>query len=293
MTKQHTARIIVIETTVVKENIPVKKLLCTAISLILLLSVCACTAQPTDGETAPEATAATLVTQGETAAPTESAPTETEEQTEPQLAEYGEPVIRQWCQLSSPEPCFQIMVPVKNISDEYIFFGTNTFTLRDASGNAAAAFEGGACAPRYLAPGQEGIIYYEAINRDGVDYLDAAYTLEFIAAPRPVTWDFEVLEVSDIQITKNLGTTELRGNLINRTDLEFESPSMSFLFFDEDGNILCAAYGSGVNADYDADDYGILHAQSTCPFFTYRYWMPDDYPLEKVTVVGYAFGEAQ
>lgn len=270
-----------------------KKLLYTALCLTILLSLCACSA--TGGDETQETAAPTVATQVETAAPTEADPTETEQlteqPTEPQLVEYGEAVVRQWEQLSSSEPCFQIMVPVKNTSEDSVFFGTNTFTLKDASGNAVAVFEGGGCAPRYLAPGQEGIVYYEAINRDGIDYSE--YSLEFVGAPRTVTWDFEPLEISDVQLNKDLGCVELRGNLINHTDYEFESPSMSFLFFDRDGNILCAAYGSGGNDDYDADDYGILHAQSTCPFYTYRYWLPDDYPLEDVTVVGFAFRDVQ
>lgn len=274
-----------------------KNLLCTGLCLILLLSLCACSTKPAGGDKTPEPTASIIAARDETSLPTELEPTQTEqpteEPTELQLAEYGEPVIRQWYQLSSPNPCFQIIVPVKNLSEDNIFFGTKTFTLKDASGNAVASFEGGGCAPHYLAPGQEGILYYEAINTDGIDYLDPTYSLEFAAEPRIVTWDFELLKISDVQIEKDMGTVEVYGNLTNNTDYEFDSPTLSFLFFDADGNILCAAYGSGGNDDYDAEDYGILHAQSTCPFFLYRYWMPDDYPIENVSVVGFAFGDVQ
>lgn len=267
-----------------------KKVFCAVLSLIVILSA-ACTTLPTGGEettkpTVPPASSAPIATEIPTEAETEA----TEQPTEPQLVKYGEPVIRQWVELNDAEPCFQFMIPVKNISEDYVAFRRNTYMLKGKDGETVAFWEGADCAPYYLAPGQEGIIYHEAINRDGIDYLSPEYSFEYIAVPEAVTWDFEALEISDIQFNKNLGSTEIRGNLINDTDCDFSFPPVTFLFYDADGNILCAAYGMGGSNDYESENFGVIQAHSTCPFVTYRYWMPDDYPLENVTVKAFAFG---
>lgn len=223
--------------------------------------------------------------------PEEPLPEEQEQPEEPQLLEYGEPVIYQWVELNDSEPCFEIVVPVKNVTDGDVGLRTVVYSLKDKEGNEAATFENANCAPYFISPGQEGILYYAAINRSGIDYLNPDFSLEVTAEPFLVTWDYTPLEVSDIQLGRNLGCTEIRCNLINNTDQEFEFPYVTFVFYDENDTILCGAFGMGGVDDYNAKDFGILHANTSCPFVTERYWMPNDYPLEKVTVRAFAFGE--
>ena len=257
-----------------------KKCMLVIFCIVLICSITACGTQQPDGNEAADIASS----------PIDEKQDESAEATE--LAEYGEPVIYQWVELNENEPCFEIVVPVKNTSDELICFGSNTYTLTDKDGNEIEVFEGSDCAPMYLEPGQEGIIYYAAINRSGLDYLNPEYSLDFVADPMTVNWDVTQLEVSDIQLSRNLGDTEIRGNLINDTDKEFELPAISILFYDKDGNILCGAYGMGGVNDSAAEDFGVLHAKTTCPFCTYRYWLPNDYPLDDVTVKAFAAGNA-
>lgn len=264
-----------------------KKIMIIILCLALVFSMTACKKDKESGA----ANAADQNDPAGTAEPVEDeAPVGEAEEPESDLVEFGEPMIYQWDELEENAPCFEFVVPVKNISDEYIFFGTNTYTLLDKDGNTMGVFEGADCAPMYIAPGQEGIIYYSAINRSGNDYLNPDYSLDYIAEPAIVSWDFAEFKVDNIQISQNLGDTEIHANLINATEQDYDNASVTFLFYDENGKILCGAYGMGGVGNADSDDFGILHAKTICPLTTYRYWMPNGYPLESVTVEGFAFG---
>ena len=138
-------------------------LLLTALLLAcLLLSGCgkAVTAAPeTPAEPSTQAepvTPAALAPEQETPpadAPAEEAPPEVEAEPAP-LVEYGEPSVSQWVELDEAEPCFQIMVPVTNVSGDCLGHRTAVYTLKDKDGSEVAAFEGADCAPSYLAPGE-------------------------------------------------------------------------------------------------------------------------------------------
>lgn len=272
-----------------------KKTLSAILAILLICTLCACGTGIISPSTATEEASAhnsgvqTTAEQAETA----EAPTETEPQTteESALVEYGEPVISQWVELNADEPEFQILVPVKNVSDGWLGCRGSAYTLTDKDGTAVAEFSGADCAPLYLAPGQDGVIYYTDINRSGLDYLNPEYTLTYEAEFYPLPEDYITeLEVSDISWAKNLASIEINGNLTNPTDLEFSFPKISFVIYDENHTIIGGAFTSGGNEDYNSDDYGLLRAHETCSFTTYRYWLPNDYPLEKATIVGYGFG---
>lgn len=216
------------------------------------------------------------------AAPIETAP----------LVEFGEPSIHQWVELGdADEPNFQIMVPVRNISGNWLGSRTNVYTLKDKDGNEVAVFENADCAPIFLAPGQSGIIYYTAINRSGIDYLNQDYTLEYEAEFFPMDEGTVIpLPVENVQFAKNLGSIEITGDLVNDTEYDFDFPYVSFLFRNEDGDILCGAFCMGGNGDFNSEDFGKQPAGTTMPFTSYRYWLPDDYPMEKATVEAFGFG---
>ena len=223
-------------------------------------------------------------------APAEEAPPEVEAEPAP-LVEYGEPSISQWVELDEAEPCFQIMVPVTNVSGDCLGHRTAVYTLKDKDGSEVAAFEGADCAPSYLAPGESGVIYYTAINRSGIDYLNPDYTLEVESEFFPMGEGTVIpLKVENLQLAKVLGSIEITCELVNDTDYEFEFPYVSFLFHDEDGNILSAAFCIAGSNDYNSEDFGKQPAGTTMPFKCYRYWLPDDYPLEKATVEAFGFG---
>lgn len=266
-----------------------RKLSLFIFSVALVLSLCACGAEKTGlspDETqcmpVPAASAESTGTDSGSAAVPAAGP-------EP--IEYGEPEISQWAELNAAEPNYQIMVPVKNVSDNYLTLMGATYTLTDKSGNEIAVLRSADCSPAFLAPGQEGVIYQTAVNKNGTDYLNPDYTLTFEAEFEPMPEnDIVPLEVSNLQFYKNLGSIEIVGDLTNDTIHELSFPYISFLFYDENGNILCGAFCMGGVSDRSADDFGILHAYTTCPFTGYRYWLPGDYPLEKATMKAYGYG---
>ena len=270
-------------------------LLATLLLIFLLLCGCGKTEAPTPA--APDVQSQTAAPAAEQAAPPADIPAvETPqvgaEQPNPKpLVEFGEPSISQWIELNEAEPCFQIMVPVTNISGDYLGHRTSVYTLKDKDGSEVAAFEGADCAPIYLAPGESGVIYYTAINRSGIDYLNPDYTPEFEAEFFPMDEGTVIpLQAENIQFAKNLGSIEITGDLVNDTEYDFDLPYVSFLFRDEDGNALCAAFCMGGNNDFNSADYGKQPAHTTLPFKSYRYWLPDDYPVEKATVEAFGFG---
>lgn len=252
-----------------------KKTLLAILCIIFVLSLTACGSDKPQGDTPPSG--------GEEPATSQS------EQKDEELVEYGTPRIYQWMEIGD-NPNFEFIIPVKNISDAPVYLRTCHYELKDKDGNVIYSEKASDCAPLYIDPGQEGIIYTAAINRSEYDYLNPDYVFEYEATFINPTWEVTKLEVSDIQFYKNLGTTEITGTLSNDTDNEYSFPPVSFLFYDKDGNILCGAYTSGGNDDYEAEDFGTLYPHSSAAFCSHRYWMPNDYPLEDVTVKAFGFG---
>lgn len=211
------------------------------------------------------------------------------EQQEKEIVEFGTPMIYQWMAVGD-DPCFEFIIPVKNISDDIAYLRTCHYVLKDKDGKEIYSADFSDCAPMYIDPGQEGIVYMCAMNKTGYDFLDPEYVLEYKAEFINPGWEVTKLDVTVADYYKVLGSTEITGTITNDTDEEYEFPPISFLFYDKDGNILCGAYTSGGNGDYESDDFGKLHPHSSADFTTYRYWMPNDYPLEDVSVEAFGFG---